>query len=71
MKISLTWRGRTIQVVKRGWSALLSVQEEDGSIGWTQQIESQPDSVARNNVQLYGAGAFLQARPPCTCVPTT
>lgn len=51
-----------MQVVKGGWSALLSVQVEDGSVGWTQQIGSEPDSVAADNVQLYGVGAFLQVR---------
>jgi hypothetical protein len=48
------------QVVKTGWSALLNVQAEDGSIGWTQRIGSQPDSVREENVQLYGVGGFLQ-----------
>lgn len=53
-----------MQTVMDGWQALLTVQAEDGSIGWTQQIGSEPESVTADGVQLYSAGGFLQVCPP-------
>lgn len=51
-----------MQVVRSGWSALLSAQLEDGSIGWTQQVGSEPEDVVEDGVQLYSVGGFLQVR---------
>jgi len=49
------------QAVRKGWSALVSAVNDEGKLGWVQQIGSAPDSVLETDSQLYGVGAFLLA----------
>jgi rhamnogalacturonyl hydrolase YesR len=46
---------------ERGWEALVKAVEPDGKLGWVQRIGGAPDSVQRDDTQLYGVGAFLLA----------
>ncbi|WP_347302230.1 glycoside hydrolase family 88 protein [Croceibacterium sp. TMG7-5b_MA50] len=48
-------------VVDRGWAALTSAIQPDGSLGWVQQVSDRPDKVAASDTQYYGVGAFLLA----------
>ncbi|WP_371193836.1 glycoside hydrolase family 105 protein [Glaciecola sp. SC05] len=48
-------------VINKGWNALLRSQQDDGMLGYVQQIGYAPDAVSANDTQLYGAGAFLLA----------
>jgi unsaturated rhamnogalacturonyl hydrolase len=50
-----------LPVATRGWEALKSAQLSDGRIGWVQQIGAEPNTVRKEDTQLYGSGAFLQA----------
>jgi unsaturated rhamnogalacturonyl hydrolase len=46
---------------ERGWSALKAAVAPDGKLGWVQRIGAAPDTVAKDDTQLYGVGAFLLA----------
>lgn len=48
-------------VITKGWQALLRAQQDDGMLGYVQQIGFAPDKVSAGETQLYGAGAFLLA----------
>jgi unsaturated rhamnogalacturonyl hydrolase len=45
----------------RGWAALNRAVQPDGKLGWVQQVSDRPDSVAKDDTQYYGTGAFLLA----------
>ena len=48
--------------IEKGWSALLKAQrDEDGMLGYVQQIGYAPDKVSADQTHLYGAGAYLLA----------
>lgn len=44
-----------------GWLAIESHVDQDGRLGYVQQIGDRPDSVLPDDTQLYGVGAFLLA----------
>lgn len=46
---------------RRGWQGLTWAQQEDGRIGWVQQIGYDPRSVSADDTMEYGTGAFLLA----------
>lgn len=48
-------------VARRGWRFLLSAIDDQGRLGWVQQVGSAPDEVRPDDTQLYGSGAFLLA----------
>lgn len=48
-------------IVERGWSALAGAVDEEGRLGWVQQVGNAPDEVRPTDTQLYGAGALLLA----------
>lgn len=48
-------------VIDKGWQALTAAVEEDGKLGWVQQVGNAPDEVRPEDTQFYGGGAFLLA----------
>lgn len=49
------------QAVARGWLALERAVDNDGRLGWVQQVGFAPDEVVATDTQLYGVGAYLMA----------
>lgn len=49
------------QAAKKGWEALVSNVDEEGRLGYVQQVGDQPEGVQPDDRQLYGVGAFLLA----------
>jgi rhamnogalacturonyl hydrolase YesR len=47
--------------IHRGWDALTRAVDEDGRLGWVQQVSDRPEQVAESDTQYYGVGAFLLA----------
>ena len=47
--------------VKRAWQALEQCQQENGKVGWVQNIGFDPKPASRDSWQNYGTGAFLLA----------
>lgn len=50
-----------LPAVARGWTALQGAIQPDGRLGWVQQVSDRPDSVAAQDTQYYGVGAYLLA----------
>jgi rhamnogalacturonyl hydrolase YesR len=50
-----------LPVIKKGWHALVSAVDENGKLGWVQQVGNAPDEVRPGDSQFYGVGAFLLA----------
>ncbi|MDC7676148.1 glycoside hydrolase family 88/105 protein [Asticcacaulis machinosus] len=48
-------------VVRKGWGALVRAVHPNGKLGWVQPVSDQPESVAYDDTQYYGVGAFLLA----------
>jgi len=48
-------------VVEKGWSMISDAVDEQGKLGWVQQVGSAPDEVRETDTQLYGTGALLLA----------
>jgi rhamnogalacturonyl hydrolase YesR len=48
-------------VVKKAWKAILSCQNENGKVGWVQNIGANPMPTTRDSWQNFGTGAFLLA----------
>ena len=48
-------------VVKKAWTALTACQQDNGMVGWVQNIGAAPDPANRDSWQNYGTGAFLLA----------
>lgn len=48
-------------VVKKAWAALKECQQEDGMVGWVQDIGASPDPASADSWQNFGTGAFLMA----------
>ena len=49
------------EAVRRGWAALHRAVDDDGRLGWVQQVGYAPDEVLASDTQLYGSGAYLLA----------
>lgn len=54
-------RERYLPAVIRGWRALARSVDEDGRLGWVQQVSDRPDEVSEADSHYYGTGAFLLA----------
>lgn len=48
-------------VVQKSWSALRECQQDNGMVGWVQNIGDSPKPADKNSWQNYGTGAFLLA----------
>ena len=48
-------------VVTKAWKALRECQQEDGMVGWVQNIGDSPKPADKDSWQNYGTGAFLLA----------
>lgn len=46
---------------KAGWAALVANVDEEGRLGYVQQVGDRPEGVQPDDRQLYGVGAFLLA----------
>jgi len=49
------------QAANKGWEALVSNVDEEGRLGYVQQVGDRPEGVQPDDRQLYGVGAFLLA----------
>ncbi len=47
--------------VKKAWQAIASCQQENGKVGWVQNIGAEPKPATKDSWQNYGTGAFLLA----------
>lgn len=47
--------------IDRAWAALAQAVDEEGKLGWVQQVGNAPDQVLESDTQLYGSGALLLA----------
>ncbi len=47
--------------VKKAWKALQASQQEDGMVGWVQDIGASPEPATADSWQNFGTGAFLLA----------
>lgn len=50
-----------ISAVKKAWKALAVCQQEDGRVGWVQNIGASPEPASVDSYQNFGTGAFLMA----------
>lgn len=50
-----------LPVIERAWNALVDAVDENGKLGWVQQVGNAPDEVRATDSQFYGVGAFLLA----------
>lgn len=48
-------------VVLKAWKAILACQQENGKVGWVQNIGANPMPASENSWQNFGTGAFLMA----------
>ncbi len=48
-------------VVEKGWRAVAGAVDDQGKLGWVQQVGNAPDDVKSTDTQLYGSGALLLA----------
>lgn len=48
-------------VVTKAWAALKKCQQEDGMVGWVQDIGASPEPANADSWQNFGTGAFLLA----------
>ena len=48
-------------VVKKAWKALMACQQNDGMVGWVQNIGASPEPASKDSWQNFGTGAFLLA----------
>jgi len=53
--------GAFLPAIRNGWKGLIWAQQEDGRLGWVQQIGYDPRLVTANDSMEYGTGAFLLA----------
>ncbi len=47
--------------IDRAWTFLESSVNDEGKLGWVQQVGNAPDEIRASDTQLYGAGALLLA----------
>ena len=48
-------------IVRKAWTALRGCQQEDGRVGWVQNIGASPEPASADSWQNFGTGAFLMA----------
>lgn len=48
-------------IVLKAWEAILACQQENGKVGWVQNIGANPMPAGVNSWQNFGTGAFLMA----------
>ena len=54
-------RATYMPIVARGWGALCGAIDDEGKLGWVQQVGDRPNQVQKKNAEPYGTGAFLLA----------
>ena len=54
-------RERFLPVARKAWTALASVVNEDGKVGWSQPAGGGPGKVAEADTSKFGTGIFLLA----------
>ena len=54
-------RERFLPVARKAWTALASVVNEDGKVGWSQPAGGGPGKVAEADTSKFGTGIFLMA----------
>jgi unsaturated rhamnogalacturonyl hydrolase len=54
-------RAKYTPAIERAWRGLCGCVQEDGMLGYVQQIGAGPATVSRANTEVYGSGAFLLA----------
>ncbi|MFT6575611.1 MAG: rhamnogalacturonyl hydrolase YesR [Akkermansiaceae bacterium] len=52
---------RFLPVARKAWTALASVVNEDGQVGWSQPAGGGPGNVAETDTSKFGTGTFLLA----------
>ena len=50
-----------IPAVKKAWNALAQCQQDDGKVGWVQNIGAFPEPANKDSWQNFGTGAYLMA----------
>jgi len=48
-------------IVTKAWKAILQCQQENGKVGWVQNIGADPKPASADSWQNFGTGAFLMA----------
>jgi rhamnogalacturonyl hydrolase YesR len=54
-------KGLYTPTVEKAWVALTKCQQENGKIGWVQNIGASPEPASEDSWQNYGTGAYLLA----------
>jgi rhamnogalacturonyl hydrolase YesR len=54
-------KARFTSVVEEAWKGLVNDVDENGMLGFVQQIGDSPKTISKNDFQVYGTGAFLLA----------
>lgn len=55
-------KNKYLPAIKKGWTGLNSLVQEDGKVGWTQPIGADPRrNFNADSWEVYGAGAYLLA----------
>lgn len=54
-------REKYMPVVEKGWSALCGAVDDEGKMGWVQQVGDRPKQVKKEDSETYGTGALLLA----------
>ena len=54
-------RERILSVARKAWTALASVVNEDGQVGWSQPAGGGPGKVTEADTSKFGTGIFLLA----------
>lgn len=54
-------RADYLPAVTLGWNGLASAVDEQGKLGWVQQVGASPEKILPEDTQLYGVGALLLA----------
>lgn len=56
------WKSPFIHApLKKAWNALYKCQQEDGMVGWVQDIGTSPEPTNKDSWQNFGIGAYLLA----------
>ncbi|GAA4291012.1 glycoside hydrolase family 88/105 protein [Aestuariibaculum suncheonense] len=50
-----------LPTINKAWKALRSCQQENGKIGWVQNIGASPEPASKDSWQNFGTGAYLLA----------
>lgn len=59
-------RADYLSAVNAGWKGLASAVDENGKLGWVQQVGASPEKILPEDTQLYGVGALLLAASEVT-----